>query len=189
MKYTVCYISDRAGAVTLEAPSARRAAWDFLERFPRSDESQITVESIPQGEITHYRAGDLAGTPTPEDVEQGLIGFEVDCSREAYISVSGNREALRALGDGILKGLDKTAAPADAATAKGRDVLSVPVVPGDGSRRETYLSFKLDDDVARFWSRRHSARGWWTEYGRCLSLLVLLALAAVGVWTLARMLF
>ena len=165
MKYSVCYIDGQAAAVTLEAASARRAAWNFLARFPRGDTSQITVELVSPGpwrgtQITHYRACDLAGTPAPEEVEEpGEIGFEIESIRETYITVSGSRETLRAMCRGILKGLDEAPGPADAVSSKGRDVYGVRVLPGDGSRRETFLSFKVDEDVTRFWSRRFSAKG------------------------------
>jgi len=188
MKFTVFYIDDKTHSVTFDANTALMAAWRFVATHPRTDTSQITVESHPSTrrlspEITHYRACDIINTSAPPDEAEPELAIHLGNGRELAYVVSGNIESLQALGTSLLRNLAEFP---DRPNPLGiKQVYRVPVVPGDGSRRECSLSFAADPDVEQYWARRSSIKGLWTEYGRCLCLLVLFTFAAIGIWTVA----
>lgn len=189
MKYTVYYSGDEAHPESIEANTAEMAAWRFVQQQPRTDSSQLTVESHPSvpwrvSEITHYRACDLASKPAPVDEPEPDLAVRLAGGREPCYIVSGSVESLRLLGTQLLHALD---APSPNSALKR--IYALTVVPGSGSRLDHCLSFEVDPDVRQYWARRSGFRGFWAEYGRCLALLFLLSLACIGLWTVGTWIF
>ena len=192
MNFNVCYIDDQAHSQSIEANTARMAAWRFLQQDPRSDTSQITVESHPSepwrsSQVTHYRACDLASEPAPFDEAEPDLAIRVTGGRETSYVVSGSAGSLRLFAARLLRCLDEF--PTRPNPLRLKHVCGFFVIPGSGSRGEHWLSFEIDPDVEQYWNRRHGIKGLWTEYGRCLVLLLLFAFTCIGIWTVARWVF
>jgi hypothetical protein len=192
MKFTVYYIDDQSHPQSIEANSAQMAAWQFLQQRPRSDTSQITVDSHPSvpwrgAETTHYRACDLLAQPAPADEARPDLALRVKAAREVEFIVSGSLDSLRIFATQLLRSIEGFPTRNDQIPTK--HIYSVLVIPGDGARAEHYLSFEADADVQQYWARRRSLPGLWREYGRCLVLLILAVLTRIGLWTVARWIF
>src|SRR3954454_7798992 len=107
MKFTVCYIDDQKTTVPIYASHPELAARQFLALHPRSDTSQITVESVPSAphaapHISHFRACDLIGTPSPAEIvgEEALALQIVDSGYPDFVRsfvVAGSGDTLRLL--------------------------------------------------------------------------------------------
>lgn len=150
MKYKVYYIDDQTNAVDVVARGSELAARRFLALHPRTDASQITVESVPflstSRSISHYRASDLLGAPAgPEEVGEEDLGFRFeqatgpDCER--VVVLSGSAATLRILGEGLLRNLRMHEDSSDA--AKAERLYVVPLFPTDGSPRLHFLQFDV----------------------------------------------
>jgi len=191
MKFTVYYIDDPRQPQSIEANTARMAAWQFAHQQPRTDTSQITVESHPSvpwraPQTTHYRACDLVAQPAPADEAEPDLALRLTTGREVGYIVSGSVESLRIFATRLLQSVEGYPAPTDPLPSK--HIYTVPVIPGDGSRAERYLSFEADPDVQQYWARRSSPHSLWRRYG-CFFQLILFALACIGLWTVARWIF
>ncbi|MGB8356685.1 MAG: S1 family peptidase [Chthoniobacteraceae bacterium] len=187
MKYTVYYIDDQSNKVVIEANTAGMAGWRFVAEHPRSDSSQLTVESIPSeshpvSRIIHYRACDLINKPVPRDEGEPELALLFQGGREHYYTVSGGVDSLRLLGIQLLRKLDEL--PEGQNPPGVRNVYGFGVVPGDGSSCESYLSFKIDPDLSKY--RTLQRRFFRRENVRCLVLLVFTILAGIGLWTIAK---
>jgi hypothetical protein len=187
MKFAVYYLEDPAKQVVFEFRSAEWAAREFLRLHPRTDTSQITVESLPVRfvggrTISHFRACDLLETPvSPEDVgEEELITW-IPRGPEAPLIVSGSPATLRLMATGLLRRLDDDATIPSA--AKRKHVYSVSIIPGLGSPFAHYLSFEVDPEIPR---RLSSQREFPPKYGRAIFQIVVFALSCIGLWNVVR---
>ena len=192
MKFKVFYIDDQAHPQSIDANTAEMAAWRFIQRHPRSDTSQITVESHPSvpwhsSGVTHYRACDLANNPAPPDEAEPDLAIRLTGGPEPSYVVSGSNESLRLLGTHLLRSLDEF--PTRSNPLRRKHVYGVSLISGNGSRLDHGLSFEADPDIQQYWARRFGFHGFWTEYGRCLVQLLFAVFACIGVWTVARWMF
>jgi hypothetical protein len=192
MNFTAYYIDDQAHPQTIEANTAEMAAWRFLQQRPRTDTSQITVDSHPSvpwrsSATTHFRACDLINNPAPTDEAEPELAIRLSDRREPSYVVSGSVESLRILGTRLLRCLDEF--PTRPNPLGLKHVFGVFVVSDDGFRRDHFLSFEADPDIQQHWARQLGLHGFWSEYGRFLFQLLFAAFACIGVWTVARWIF
>jgi hypothetical protein len=187
MKFTVYYIDDQANPQFIEANTVQMAAWRFVQQLPRSDTSQLTVEtpsfdSLRTTRITHFRACDVINAVAPLDEAELELAIRLTHGPESSCVISGSAESLRDLGSRLIRSVDEF--PKRPNPLRIKHVFGVPVVPREGIRVYE-VAFETDPDVAQYRMRTSGLRGIWSEYGRSLLLLVLVAFACVGIWTLA----
>jgi hypothetical protein len=198
MKYTVYYFDDQAHPNSIEANTAKMAAWQFVHQHPRTDASQITVESQPSvpwrvSQITHYRACDLINTPKPSDEGEPDLFMRVSGGVECSYVVSGSIEALRSHATLLLKCLNEF--PNSSNTIRSKHIYGFPIVRSKDFRQCDDLSFVVDPNIEQQWmNRSHSPRSslimdFLAKYGRFFFRLLFTAFACIGIWTFAKWIF
>ena len=191
MKFTVYYIDDQANPKSIEANTVQMAAWQFVHQLPRSDTSQLTVEipsfdSLRTANITHFRACDVINTAAPPDEAELELAIRLTHGPESSCVINGSAETLRDLGSRLIRSIDEF--PKRPNPLRINHVFGVSVVPRDGIRVYE-VALETDPDVAQYRMRATGLRGFWSEYGRLLLLLILFAFACVGISTLAARIF
>lgn len=189
MTFKAYYIDDRANPQLIKANRAEMAAWQFVQQQPRTDTSQVIVESQPSvpwpgPEMTHYRACDLVHAPAPSDEAEPELAIRLCAGPEPSYVVSGSMESLHTLATRLLRALEQFPTRPNPLGLKG--VYGVPVIPGDGSRLHYFLNFEADADLQQYWARRSGLAGFWRAYGRFAFGLLRFVFACVGMWTVAK---
>ncbi len=184
MKFTVSYIDDQAAAAPIRASFPELAARQFLALHPRSDTSQISVESVPSAphataHISHFRACDLIATPSPAEIvgEEDLALQIVDSGYPDFVRsfvVAGSGDTLRLLAARLL----------DAVSVA--DSYCAPVIPTDGSRIPHCLRFTPVPDPSSLWTGSSTSRALRRDRIRLFTRLLVGVLTCIGIWTVIQ---